>query len=105
MRFMDTSEGGTDAFGKFVSGEQACWLDHAPFPMHPVRFDGVQPWTFDGQPTAHDADTPVTLHALVMVCNPGPHLTAHMPRGIVPNQQPGGRAACGQPFADLTCSR
>ncbi len=100
MGFMDTAKCGTDAFSEFVSGKQSGWLDHAPFPMHPVRFNRVQPRAFNGQSATDASHATVPLHPLVMVLNPRPHLMADMPRGVVPNQQPRRFAQRRQPRAD-----
>ncbi len=65
--------------------------------MHPMRFQGIEPWTFDRQGTTHDPQArAVALDLAVLVPHPATDGWVAMPRGIVSDQH------CG--VFDLFCS-
>ena len=88
MGFMCTPIIGTDPVGQLVCGQEAHRLHDGAFPMDPLRFDGVQPGAFTGQPAGEHTDSAALLFDLVIVvAYPGTHLLTGVPRGIVPDQQ------------------
>jgi len=86
---------------QFCSRQQARGFYHCPFPMDPMRFQGVEPRAFAGQGTPHNPD-PVTFpfDVPVMLAEPLPHGVAAVPRGGVPHPQQGGFPHSGQLGAD-----
>jgi len=61
-------------------------LDDSTFPMSPLRFNRVEPGTFDRQKTNQDADSfSGAFDLAIMFSNPGAHGFAGVPAGIVPN--------------------
>src|SRR5215510_11931629 len=97
MRFLLTTIIGIDTHCEFVSAQQAVRLRHGALAMHPFRFDGVEPRTFTGQLTDHDADTHgALLHLPIVLANPVPHGVTAMPGGIIPDQQQRGEALRGE---------
>jgi hypothetical protein len=80
MRFMRTSIIRTDALPQLVCGQEAHWLHDGAFPMDPLRFDGVQPGAFTGQPAREHTDATAPLFDLaVVVTEPGAHLLTGVP--------------------------
>src|ERR1044072_1836903 len=64
-------EGGVDAAGEVVGGEQASGLGDAPFAVDPLRLDRVQPGALDGQVAVDDADpTPTTFDPAIVGADP-----------------------------------
>src|SRR5499426_3707120 len=86
---------GIDPRFQFSSTQQAVWFRDGPFSMDPFRFDGVEPWAFTRQRTDDDAHTLGTLlDLLIVLAEPVPHGVAAVPRGVVPDQEPGREALC-----------
>ena len=79
----------TDPLGEFPGGEFARRLDNRAFTVQPARLDRVEPRALGGQAADEEADAPRPLRALIVLPNPGPDGRAGMPRGIVPDQDPG----------------
>src|ERR1044071_4223198 len=93
MRFRYTAIVSIDPCFQFGCTQQAVRFRDRPLPMHPLRFNGVEPRTFAGQLAdreAHTAGAPFDL--LIMLTNPVAHRVAAVPRGIIPNQQQGREA-------------
>src|SRR5438874_228255 len=81
---------GTNALSQLLSRKQPAWFNHGPLTMDPLGLNGVKPGTFGGQEARQDADAlALSFHLGIMFANPGAHELAHMPGGIVPNEQPG----------------
>src|SRR5262249_55600203 len=80
-----TTEVSIHTFHQFCCRQQTAGLDHGPFPMDPMCLQGVEPRTFDGQETRHNAQAvAVMFDPLVVLSEPVSHGTAAMPRGIIP---------------------
>src|SRR5262249_8747753 len=92
-----TTEVSIHTFHQFCCRQQTAGLDHGPFPMDPMCLQGVEPRTFDGQETRHNAQAvAVMFDPLVVLSEPVSHGTAAMPRGIIPYQQQRRFACSGQ---------
>ena len=87
----------TDPLSEFPGGEFAHRFDNRAFAVQPARLDRVEPWALGGQGAHEEADTPRPLSALIVSPNPGPDGGAGMPRGIIPDQDPGRLAGRVQP--------
>ena len=85
---------GIDPRFEFSSTQQAVWCRDGPFPMHPFRFNGVEPWACARQRTGDHAHALSTLLDLLMVlAEPAPHGVAAVPRGVIPDQEQGREAS------------
>ena len=97
---MGAAKVSTDAVSDLLGAEQSSGLDNGALAMHPLGLDRVEPRTLDRQEARHDAHALPTLLDLPIVgTNPGPHPLAHVPGGIVPDQQPHADARLLQPGA------
>src|SRR5262250_2835371 len=100
MRFSSTSIIGIDALHHLLRTEQAVWFDNCPFPMHPLKLNGIEPRAFTRQTARQDAYAPPgLLDVMIVMPQPGPHLAADMPRRVVPDQQYDGKPLRRQPLA------
>src|SRR2546423_13627360 len=91
MRFIRTAKMGTHALSQLWSRKQTIGFNHGALAMNPLGLNWVEPGTFGGQEARQDADAlALRFHLGVVLADPGAHELAHMPRGIVPNEQPGG---------------
>src|SRR5579883_966351 len=89
MSFMTTAKIGTHPISHLLGREQACWFDDGSFTMHPLGFNRVEPGTLHWQITEQDAHAfLLAFDLLVLASYPGPHGAAHMPGGVVPDQEP-----------------
>lgn len=79
----------TDPLGEFPGSEFARRLDNRAFAVQPARLDRVEPRALGRQGADEEADTPRTFRVAIVRPNPGPDGRASMPRGIVPDQNPG----------------
>jgi hypothetical protein len=52
MGMVRTVEGGAHALDEFRSWQDSGGLDHSPFAVHPLGFDGVQPRALTGKEQA-----------------------------------------------------
>jgi hypothetical protein len=84
---------GIDPRFEFGSTQQPVGFCDGPFPMHPLRCNGVAPGTFTGQ-VADDAAHPCgpMFAPLLVLAHPGSDGLATVPGGIVPDQPQGGEA-------------
>src|SRR5260370_16973415 len=90
MRFIGTAKMSTNAFSQKLRGKQPIGFHHSAIAMDPLGFNRVEPGTFGGQETRQDADAFAFSFDLGVVCaDPSAHELAHMPGGVVPNEQPG----------------
>src|SRR5260370_32109887 len=90
MRFIRTAKTSTNAFSQKVRGKQPVGFHHSVLAMDPIGFNRVEPGTFGRQETRQDADAFALSFDLGVVCaDPSAHELAHMPGGVVPNEQPG----------------
>ncbi len=81
---------GTHALSQKLRGKQPVGFHHGALAMDPLGFNRVEPGTFGGQKARKDADAlALSFHPRVMFADPGADELAHMPGGIVPNEQPG----------------
>jgi hypothetical protein len=90
----------TDAGDDLRGGEQPGRLDDRPLPMDSMRFNGIQPGTFDGQAPGQEAYTAVALDLLMMGPHPGMDLPTEVPGGIVPQQHQDTLPLDGQPLTE-----
>ncbi len=89
MRFIRRSIISADSLSQLFSSEQGIGLDNVTLAVDPLGLNGVEPGTFCRK--IQGQDTHVFLffpHFNIMQTNPGTHHFAHMPGGIIPNQQP-----------------
>src|SRR5512144_87872 len=90
MSFIRTVIVGTDTLSQLLGREQAVGLHHGALAMHPLGFNGIEPGALRGQKQRQNAHAFARgFHLLVVFPNPGAHDLAGMPRGIIPDQQPG----------------
>ncbi len=81
----------TNAFSQKLRREQTIGFHNSLLGMHPLRLDRVEPGTFGGQKEGQNPNAFALLLDLAVVgTHPGTYLFAHMPGGVVPNQQKGG---------------
>ncbi len=95
----------TDPLDEFLSRQQAIGLADRTFSMNPVGLNPVEPGTFRGQPTRDNLDAGCALarrlqSEAVVLADPAPHLSAHMPGGIIPDEHEPLRACAGHLCAD-----
>src|SRR3954451_1766115 len=71
-------------------GWTAVGLHHPTLAVYPLRLYRVQPWALLGQQTADNPYAPndALLYPAVVLRNPGAHLFACVPAGVVPHQDP-----------------
>jgi hypothetical protein len=90
----------TDPVLEVVDREQTSRFDDGPFPVDPFRFDRIEPWCLDWQPTGEDADSPTCLpDQLIVVADPLRDRPAAVPRGVIPDQHQSSLPACRQSIA------
>ena len=81
---------GIDPRFEFVRTQQAIRFRDGTLPVDPLRFNGVEPWTFARPWADHDAHAHgALLHLLLVLAQPVPYGVAAVPRGVVPAQQQG----------------
>src|SRR4051794_41243193 len=72
---------------KLLAGELAVGLDHGPLAVRPAGLDRVQPRALARQAADEEAAAaPDGLDPAVVGRDPGPHLAADVPGGVVPHQ-------------------
>src|SRR4051794_41533643 len=72
---------------KLLAGELAVWLDHGPLAVRPAGLDRVQPRALARQAADQEAAPGAGgLDPAVVGRDPGPHLAADVPGGVVPDQ-------------------
>src|SRR5690349_23010006 len=97
MSFLSTAIIGIDTLSDLPRTEQPIGFDDRPFPLPPLRLNGLQPRAFDRQPAGEDADAlPGLLDVLIMLPHPRPDLVADVPRRVVRDHPHGGQP-CGRP--------
>src|SRR5215203_3462245 len=76
--------------GQLMGGERAPDLHHPALAVCPLGLYRVQPRALLRQVAAYDpyALLPSLLHLPVVLADPPPNLLAHVPRGVVPYQDP-----------------
>src|SRR5258708_19330687 len=90
MGFMGRGKMGTNGVRQLLSGKQFVGCNNGALAMYPLGLNRVEPGTFGRQKARQDADAlALSFHLGVVLAYPGTHDFAHMPGGIVPNQQPG----------------
>jgi len=81
---------GTDALSQLACRKQASGFNHRPFAMNPFGLNRIEPRALRRQAERQDAHAFADqLDLLVVLPDPGAHDFADIPRGIVPDQQPG----------------
>src|SRR5438874_768042 len=89
MGFVSTSEVSTDPFSQKLRRKHPIVLNHVALSVNPLRLDGIEPRALGGQKERQNAHPfPVLAHLLVVRTKPGAHVLAHMPGGIIPDQEP-----------------
>jgi hypothetical protein len=79
-------KGSADSVSQGLFRKGRIRLDDSTFPMSPLRFNRVEPGTFDRQKTNQDADSfSGVFDVAIMLSDPGAHGFASVPAGIVPN--------------------
>src|SRR5215510_152430 len=87
MGFMSAVESGTYSLGQFVHGQGTIRFENTTLGMEPLRFNGIEPGTLDGQRANQQANAlSRTLDLLIMLTDPLSHSLTAMPGGIIPNQ-------------------
>ena len=82
---------GTDAVRHLLSAEQTRRLDNRTLGMHPFGLNRVEPRTLDGQRARQDTHAvAAALDLLVVGANPSADGFAHVPGGVIPDQDPHG---------------
>src|SRR5512132_2676596 len=88
MLFVSTVEDRANPVSELVSTEQPLGLDYLAFAMNPLRLDGIEPRTLGGQQRWHYPDPSAAgFDTAVVGADPAPHLSAFVPRGVVPNKK------------------
>src|SRR4051794_22915369 len=72
---------------KLGGGELTVRLDHGPLAVHPLGLDRVQPRALAWQAADQEAAAAGALDPAVVGPDPGPHLPADVPGGVVPDQR------------------
>src|SRR5205085_62488 len=89
------------ALPKLLAGELAVGLDHGPLAVRPAGLDRVQPRALARQAADQQPAAAVALDPAVVGRDPGPHLAADVPGGVVPDQHQDpdtlGRELAGHP--------
>src|SRR5437763_440983 len=102
MGVVRTSEVSTDPVSQKLPRKQPIVLNHVALSMNPLWLDGIEPGTLGGQKERQNAyPFSVLSHLLVVGTHPGAHLLAHMPGGIIPDQEPVALALGGQPLTTV----
>ena len=102
MGFVRASEVSTDPFSQLLSRKQPIVLNHVALSMNSLWLNGIEPGALRGQKERQNAHSFSALsHLLVVLTNPGAHLLAHMPGGIIPDQEPVALALGGQPLTTV----
>ncbi len=97
---MVTTKVGTDPILEFLSSEQTSGLNNIALGVHPVRLNAIEPGTLARQVAGNDAHADALLPDLSIVgFDPGAHLLAAVPGGVVPDQEQGCLADLGEFFA------
>src|SRR5947209_16760778 len=97
MGLVRASEVSTDAFSQKLRRKQPIVLNHVALSVNPLWLDGIEPRALGGQKERQNAHPFAVLsHLLVVLTNPGAHLLAHMPGGMIPDQEPVALALGGQ---------
>lgn len=97
MRFIRASKIRTDPLSQFAGRQQASWFNHSALAMDPLGLDGVQPGTLLGQQEGKNAYACTRLlDLLVVLSDPCAHHLAHVPGGMIPDQEPVVLALFGQ---------
>src|SRR3954471_2800187 len=90
MGIVRASIGVADAVRELVRGEQGVGFEDASLTVDPGRLDGVEPGALARQIAGDEADAlPVLLDLAVVVADPGAHLLADVPGGVVPDHEQG----------------
>ena len=101
MGLVRASEVSTDAFSQKLRRKQPIVLNHVALSVNPLWLDGIEPRALGGQKERQNAHPFVLLlDLLVLLSDPGPHLLAVMPGGIIPDQEPASLALLLQSSAD-----
>src|ERR671938_778912 len=85
---------------KFLAGELAVGLDHGPLPVRPAGLDRVQPRALARQAADQQPAAAVALDPAVVGRDPGAHLAADVPGGVVPDQRQDADALGGEAVGD-----
>src|SRR5260370_13705432 len=89
MWFIRPTKMTTNALSQLLSRKKPVGLNHGTLAMDPLRFNRVEPGTFGRQKARKDADAlALSFHLGVVFTYPTADELAHMPGGIVPNEQP-----------------
>src|SRR6266702_4221011 len=89
MCFIGTAKMGTNALSQLLSRKQPIGFNHGSLAMDALGLNRVEPGTFGRQKAGKDADAlALSFHLAVVFADPGANELAHMPGGIVPNEQP-----------------
>ena len=89
MWFIGATEMSTNAFSQLLCRKQAIGFHNGLLRMDPFGLNRVEPGTLGGQKERQDANTFASLFDLLIVLpNPTPNHFAHMPGGIIPDQEP-----------------
>src|SRR5881392_2085371 len=90
MCFIGTPKMGTNALSQKLGRKQPIGFDHGSLAMNPFWLNRVEPGTLRRQTKRQDADAlALGFHLGVVFAYPGANDLAHMPGGVVPNEQPG----------------
>lgn len=93
MRFVRATKIGTGTLSQRLGRKQCIRFNHSTFPVDPFGFNWVEPGTLCRQTEWQDAHSLVlSSDLLVVFANPGVHVFAHVPGGIIPDKKPGGLA-------------
>jgi hypothetical protein len=88
MLFVSTVEDRANPLGELVSSEQPLGLDYLAFAVDPLRLYCVEPRALGGQQARHYPDPMAAGFDLAVVGgDPAPHLSAFVPRGVVPDKK------------------
>src|SRR5260370_4866197 len=89
MRFIRIAKMRTNAFSQRLRGKQPVGFHHSALAMDPLGFNRVEPGTCGRPETRQEAAAFAFSCDLGVVCaDPSAHELAHMPGGVVPNEQP-----------------
>ena len=87
---------GADTLSRFRTRQLTCGFGDGALAMHPFRFNAIEPGTLGRQLADDQATATGALDPLVMSLNPGSYGAAHMPGGVVPDDEERLFAVVGQ---------
>lgn len=85
---MNTVKGSTNSVSQILFRQSSVWLHNSALAVSPLRFNRIEPGTFDGQEADQDTNTlSRSFDSLIVFTDPGAHGFAGVPASIVPDHR------------------